>query len=667
MALDPSRRLCLLLPLLACCLVPATADGNSLSPLNPLVWLWAPKTPDSLEGPVSKPQISSPVQSTENPTTHVVPQDGLTGRQTTPASPKLPPEDDWEASQGGSPATPAVPIPLVAPVASPDTKEENVAGVGAKILNVAQGIRSFVHLWDEDSANEHSVGIEASDSSIPTVLPTPADLSSAPQGSKTTLGLSIGVPSSPDAQTTEAVPTQLPPFQSSLQAPLGRPSVPPASPENVAEEVGLLQLLGDPLPQQISQIDDPQVGPAYIFGSDSNNGQVARYHFPKLFFRDFSLLFHVRPASEAAGVLFAITDASQVVVSLGVKLSEVRDGQQNISLLYTEPGASQTQMGASFRLPAFVGQWTHFALSVDGGSVALYVDCEEFQRVPFARSSQGLELEHDAGLFVGQAGAADPDKFQGMISELKVRSTPRVSPVHCLDEDDDDEDRASGDFGSGFEESSTSHREDVSLLPGLPQPPPVTSPPLAGGSTTEDSRTEETEEEATVDPIGAETLSGIDSSGAWGEGVQNPGGGLIKGGLKGQKGEPGARGPPGPAGPQGPAGPRLQSPSSQPVPGAQGPPGPQGPPGKDGIPGRDGEPGDPGEDGRPGDTGPQGFPGTPGDVGPKGEKGDPGVGPRGPPGPPGPPGPSFRQDKLVSSICGLLHIRSQYSSLRTGS
>lgn len=186
----------------------------------------------------------------------------------------------------------------------------------------------------------------------------------------------------------------------------------PSLAENVAEEVGLLQLLGDPLPEQISQIDDPHVGPAYIFGPESNSGQVARYHFPKLFFRDFSLLFQVRPATEAAGVLFAITDAAQAVVSLGVKLSEVREGQQNISLLYTEPGASQTQTGASFRLPAFVGQWTHFALSVDGGSVALYVDCEEFQRVPFVRSSQGLELERDASLFVGQAGAADPDKFQ---------------------------------------------------------------------------------------------------------------------------------------------------------------------------------------------------------------------------------------------------------------
>jgi collagen type XVIII alpha len=139
---------------------------------------------------------------------------------------------------------------------------------------------------------------------------------------------------------------------------------------------------------------------------------VAQYHFPRLFFHDFSMLFHVHPATEDAGVLFAITDAAQAVVSLGVKLSEVQDGHQHISLLYTEPGASKTHTAASFRLPAFVGQWTRFALSVDGGSVALYVDCEEFQRVHFARSLQGLELERGAGLFIGQAGAADPDKFQ---------------------------------------------------------------------------------------------------------------------------------------------------------------------------------------------------------------------------------------------------------------
>lgn len=233
MAPDPSRRLwLLLLLLLSCCLEPARPDRNPLNPLNPLsplVWLWSTKTND----PLSEPQINSPVEPTESPTTHVVPQDGLTGQQTAPANPKLPLEDQ-EAGQSGTPTTAAIPIPPMASAASPDMKEENVAGVGAKILNVAQGIRSFVQLWDENTATENSVGMEASASSTPTVLLTPTEISSAPQEGKTTLWLSGGVPSSPDVQTTEAgtlaVPTQPPPSLSSLQAPLGRPSVPPAPP-----------------------------------------------------------------------------------------------------------------------------------------------------------------------------------------------------------------------------------------------------------------------------------------------------------------------------------------------------------------------------------------------------------------------------------------------------
>lgn len=190
--------------------------------------------------------------------------------------------------------------------------------------------------------------------------------------------------------------------------------------DSVREEVGLPQLLGEPSPQQITQIEDPDVGLAYVFGPDTNSGQVARYRVPSPFFPDFSLLFHIRPASEGPGVLFALTDAAQAVVLLGVKLSGVHDGHQDISLLYTEPGDTQTRTAASFRQPAFVGQWTRFALSVDGSSVALYVDCEEFQRLPFARSPRGLELEPGAGLFVGQAGGADPDKFQVGPSVLPV-------------------------------------------------------------------------------------------------------------------------------------------------------------------------------------------------------------------------------------------------------
>lgn len=192
----------------------------------------------------------------------------------------------------------------------------------------------------------------------------------------------------------------------------------------------LLQLLGDPLPQQVTQIDDPDVGPAYVFGPDADSGRVAQHHLPSPFFRDFSLFFHMRPATEGAGVLFAITNAAETVVSVGVKLSGVKDGRQEVQLLYTEPGEAKTQT-PKFCLPAFAGQWRRFALSVDGDNVTLFVHCKKLQTVSLKRSPQGLALEPGSGLFVAQAGGADPDKFQvtpGLLGEGGVG--PGVGPGH---------------------------------------------------------------------------------------------------------------------------------------------------------------------------------------------------------------------------------------------
>lgn len=190
------------------------------------------------------------------------------------------------------------------------------------------------------------------------------------------------------------------------RAPLTRVSLPFAG--RVGAEVGLLQLLGEPRPQ----VEDPDVGLAYVFSSDAGGSQAARDLFPSPFFRDFSLLFHVRPATEGAGVLFAITDAAQAVVALGVRLAAAHAGHQEVQLLYSEPGAARTRVAASFRLPTLARRWTRLALIVDGAAAALYVDCEEFQRAPLVRGPQGLELAPGARIFVAQAGGADPDKFQ---------------------------------------------------------------------------------------------------------------------------------------------------------------------------------------------------------------------------------------------------------------
>lgn len=177
--------------------------------------------------------------------------------------------------------------------------------------------------------------------------------------------------------------------------------------------MGLQQLLGEPPPWQVAVVHDPAVGPAYEFGEDgSGGGQAARSLLPSTFFQDFSLLVRVRPASARAGVLFAVTDPAQAVVSVGVKLTAARGGRQHLQLLYTEPGATDTRSAASFQLPALDGRWTRLALSVDGAYARLFVDCKEVQGQPLAHSLHDLQLEPDARLFVAQAGGADPEKFQ---------------------------------------------------------------------------------------------------------------------------------------------------------------------------------------------------------------------------------------------------------------
>lgn len=193
--------------------------------------------------------------------------------------------------------------------------------------------------------------------------------------------------------------------------------------EGEVMEVGLQQLLGEPPPWQVAVVHDPDVGPAYEFGEDgSGGGQAARGFLPSAFFQDFSLLVRVRPASARAGVLFAVTDPAQAVVSVGVKLTAARGGRQHVQLLYTEPGDTHTRTAASFELPALDGRWTRLALSVDGAYARLFVDCKEVQGQPLAHSLHDLHLEPDARLFVAQAGGADPEKFQVTMMASMLRA-----------------------------------------------------------------------------------------------------------------------------------------------------------------------------------------------------------------------------------------------------
>lgn len=151
--------------------------------------------------------------------------------------------------------------------------------------------------------------------------------------------------------------------------------------------------------------------PAYSFGPGANVGRPARILIPPTFFRDFAIGVAVKPNSSHGGVLFAITDAFQKVIYLGLRLSSVEDGRQRIILYYTEPGSHVSREAAVFSVPVMTNRWNRFAVTIQGEEVALLMECEEHSHVLFQRSSRPLTFEPSAGIFVGNAGATGLERF----------------------------------------------------------------------------------------------------------------------------------------------------------------------------------------------------------------------------------------------------------------
>lgn len=400
-------------------------------------------------------------------------------------------------------------------------------------------------------------------------------------------------------------------------------------------DLDLTELIGVPLPPSVSFVTGFEGYPAYSFGPDANVGRLTKSFIPDPFYNDFAITVTAKPTTRRGGVLFAITNAYQKIVHLGVALSEVEDGSQRIILYYTDPGTrGGTQEAASFKMGDLTGRWARFTLTVQGAEVRLYMDCEEYHRVAFTRSPQPLTFEASSGIFVGNAGGTGLARFVGSIQQLVLKADPTAPDDQC----EEDDPYASG-YGSGdaaYDDIETGDEvkkivEEREYNMPFPEPDPtystpVRAPPTETSISDDDEDTEETSGQEVEVTTVKENLYETDTpASAVGTSLQ------VSPGQKGERGEPGPAGPPGPPGPPGHA-------SGDGEGGEPGPRGPQGPRGPTGAPGKDGQPGDKGEPGLPGATGAPGFPGLSGDPGPQGEKGDPGVGLPGPPGPPGPPG-----------------------------
>ncbi|KAG5841755.1 hypothetical protein ANANG_G00170190 [Anguilla anguilla] len=162
----------------------------------------------------------------------------------------------------------------------------------------------------------------------------------------------------------------------------------------------LTELIGVPLPPSVSFVTGYEGFPAYSFGPDANIGRLTKTFAPDPFFRDFAIIVTARPTARG-GVLFAVTDAFQRAVYLGLALS---------------PTARR-----------------------------LYMDCEEYHSVPVRRSARRLRFEPGSGIFVGNAGATGLRKFEGSIQQLVIKPDPRAAEEQCEEDDPYASGDASGD------------------------------------------------------------------------------------------------------------------------------------------------------------------------------------------------------------------------------
>ncbi|KAG7488667.1 hypothetical protein MATL_G00036390 [Megalops atlanticus] len=245
----------------------------------------------------------------------------------------------------------------------------------------------------------------------------------------------------------------------------------------------LTELIGVPLPPSVSFITGYEGFPAFSFGPDANIGRLTKTFVPDPFFRDFAVIVTIKPTTSRGGVLFAITDAFQKIVYLGLALTPVEDQTQRIILYYSEQGSSRSQQVASFKVPDMSNKWNRFTLTVQDDEVRLYMDCEEYHRVAFQRSSGQLTFEASSGIFVGNAGGTGLERFVGSIQQLVLKPDPRAAEEQCEEDDPYASGDGSGDDGLDDRETvdevkkRVDEREFTSPWPEDSLSTPVQAPP----------------------------------------------------------------------------------------------------------------------------------------------------------------------------------------------
>lgn len=172
-------------------------------------------------------------------------------------------------------------------------------------------------------------------------------------------------------------------------------------------------MLEDPEASLVDLSVDPEDNPAFVFTKKSGASKLAYGLLDSPFHRNFALLFRLMATSDTGGVLFALTDKSQMRIQLGVKLARVKKVGRQVEVYYSDGKGASYKPVATFLLSTDKNVWTRFAIAVSANKISFYHNCNpEPKVVTFNRSNKQQLVEPGAAIMVGHGGAQDGDKFE---------------------------------------------------------------------------------------------------------------------------------------------------------------------------------------------------------------------------------------------------------------
>ena len=177
------------------------------------------------------------------------------------------------------------------------------------------------------------------------------------------------------------------------------------------DKANLLSIIRTDLDESVSFGNGVDGYPAFTFKGPSDRNAPAEAYISTTLV-DFSIWLVMRPTQ--GGFVFAVVNPAGNVVQFGVEITDPESGLMDIMLyLPDEDSSGQAQsVLLTFTVPSFMEDWTRVALQVKGDEIALYLDCELYEKMAYVRKSPGIEFESGSTLQLAQAGPTFDGQYQ---------------------------------------------------------------------------------------------------------------------------------------------------------------------------------------------------------------------------------------------------------------